>query len=161
MYSELVNLNPSCSRSTKIVVGLLARCGLLDKGHKIYLDNYCSSELAEELDFRDTYLCGTVCSNRVGMPNIFSEIKLKPGESIFRREGNILVIKLHERRDVHMITCSFATNSILRGRRDDVLKPTSVVDYCKNMGGIDLSGQMLQYYEALRRTCRESCSFTC
>ena len=34
----------------------------------------------------------------------------------------------------------------------NVIKPTPVVNFSQNMGGIDLSDQMLQYYETLRRT---------
>ncbi|XP_060572694.1 piggyBac transposable element-derived protein 4-like [Ruditapes philippinarum] len=158
MYAELVDANPDLTQTTKVVVGLLARSGLLDKGHKVYLDNYYNSpELASELDAHDTYMCGTVRSNRKNMPKVFPQIKLRPGESVFRRCGNILVIKFHEKRDVHMIsTIHEATYTVLDKRRhgDDLVKPTSVVDYCQNMGGIDLSDQLLQYYEALRRTVK-------
>ena len=35
-----------------------------------------------------------------------------------------------------------------------IIKPTCVVDYCKNMGGVGVADQMLQYYEALRRTVK-------
>lgn len=139
-------------------MGLLARSGLLDKGHKVYLDNYYNSpELAEELDAHDTYLCGTVRVNRKGIPKAFPQVKLRPGESVFRQKGNLLVTKFHEKRDVHMIsTFHEATYTVLGQRRhgEDLVKPTSVVEYCKNMGGVDLSDQLLQYYEALRRTVK-------
>ena len=158
LYAELVDTDPNFTQTTKLVVGLLARSGLLDKGHKVYLDNYYNSpELASELDAHDTYVCGTVRCNRRNMPKAFPQIKLKPGESVYRRCGNILVTKFHEKRDVHMIsTFHEATYTVLERRRHggDLVKPTSVVDYCQNMGGVDLSDQLLQYYNALRRTVK-------
>lgn len=157
-FSELVGLDQDATQTTKIVIGLLARSGLLGKGHKIFLDNYYTSpELAAELDANDTYLCGTVRVNRKGMPRAFPLIKLKAGDSVYRRKGNMLVIKFHEKRDVHIIsTVHEATYTILQNRRygGDLVKPTAVVDYCKHMGGVDLSDQLLQYYESLRRTVK-------
>ena len=39
-------LDPDCTQTTKIVVGLMQKCNLLGKGHHVYLDNYyCSPEL--------------------------------------------------------------------------------------------------------------------
>ena len=39
-------LDPDCTQTTKIVVGLMQNCNLLGKGHHVYLDNYyCSPEL--------------------------------------------------------------------------------------------------------------------
>ena len=160
VYSAQAGTNQTMGQTTKVVVGLLVKANLLDKGHIIYLDNYYNSpDLAMELDRHDTYICGTVRVNRQGMPRAFPQVKLDKNEAIFRRKGNMLVIKFHEKRDVHMIsTCHNATYSVLnkRDRRtgDPVIKPTAVVDYCSNMGGVDLSDQMLQYYAALRRTVK-------
>jgi hypothetical protein len=39
-YAELADVNSECTQTTKIVVGLLARHGLLDQGYHVYLDNY-------------------------------------------------------------------------------------------------------------------------
>ena len=159
VFAESVGVDDDATKTTKIVVGLLARCGLLGKGHRVYLDNYYTSpELADELDANDTYMCGTVKKNRRNMPKVFSQIKLKSGDSIFRRKGNTLVIKHNDKRDVHMIsTFHEASYSVTNkpGRNGQaVLKPTPVVDYCKNMGGVDLSDQILQYYDVLRRTLK-------
>ena len=85
MYARLVDIDPEASQTTKIVVGLLARGGLLGKGHIVYLHNYYKSpELANILDAYDTYMCGTVQSNQAGMPKAFSQVKLQPQESVFR-----------------------------------------------------------------------------
>ena len=33
-------------------------------------------------------------------------------------------------------------------------KPCAVVDYCHEMGGVDLTDQLLEYYHFLRRSCK-------
>ena len=56
--------SPDCGKTTKIVLGLLEQCKLLDKDHHIYMDNYYTSpELAKELYYHQTYCCGTVKMN--------------------------------------------------------------------------------------------------
>lgn len=97
IYSETVGTDPVCGQTTKIVVGLLARCGLLGKGNTVFLDYYYNSpELADELDLHDTYICGTIRKTCKQMPKIFSQVKLKAGDAIFQRRGNTLVIKYHD-----------------------------------------------------------------
>ena len=50
-----------CTKTTKIVLGILETTNLLDKGHHVYMDNYYSSpEHFLELYYRETYACGTV-----------------------------------------------------------------------------------------------------
>ena len=159
VFSETVGIDETAGQTTRLVVGLLARCGLLGKGHRVFLDNYYTSpQLADELDSLDTYICGTVRKNRKEMPKVFSQIKLKSGNSVYRRRNNTLVIKFNDKRDVHMNTTFYeATYSVTNkpGRNGQpVLKPTAVVDYCKNMGNVDLSDQILQYYEVLRRSLK-------
>ena len=58
-------LDPSCTTTKKLVVGLMDSVHLLDKGHCMYMDNfYTSTELYEELFFCSTCACGTVHPNR-------------------------------------------------------------------------------------------------
>ncbi|KAJ8312515.1 hypothetical protein KUTeg_009888 [Tegillarca granosa] len=46
-----VGINHNCSKTTKLVIGALASCNALNKGHKVYTDNYYTRpELCEELD---------------------------------------------------------------------------------------------------------------
>lgn len=37
---------------------------------------------------------------------------------------------------------------------EPILKPTCVVDCCKNMGGVDLSDQIVQYSDILRKSLK-------
>ena len=54
-YCEAMDIPDSCNKTTRIVLGLLARCGLHQKGHNIFMDNfYTSPELFNELDLLET-----------------------------------------------------------------------------------------------------------
>ena len=54
-------LDLDCTQTTKIVLGLMQKCNLLGKGHHVYLDNYyCSPELFSEIQYLETFACGTV-----------------------------------------------------------------------------------------------------
>ena len=87
-------LDPYCTKTTKVVLGLLEETNLLDKGHHIYMDNYYSSpELFHELYHRETYACGTACLIQKGMPKTVAKAKLKPLESVFMRNGPLLCLK--------------------------------------------------------------------
>ncbi len=160
MYCDAVDLHPDCSRTTKIVIGLLAQCGLLDKGHKVFLDNYYNSpELAEELDYYNTYICGTLRTNRQGVPKALRMVKnMRAGEAIFRRQGNLLVLKYHDKRDVHMISTFHKATLAPTGKRNldgtPIIKPVCITEYCQYMGGVDLSDQIVQYYDVLRKTVK-------
>ena len=87
-------LDPDCTRTTRVVLGLLEEAKLLDKGHHIYMDNYYSSpQLFDELFYRETYACGTAHLNQKGMPKTVANAKLKPLESVFMRNGPLLCLK--------------------------------------------------------------------
>ena len=87
-------LDPDCTKTTRVVLGLLEEAKLLDKGHHIYMDNYYSSpELFHELFHCETYACGTARLIRKGMPKTVANAKLKPLESVFMRNGPLLCLK--------------------------------------------------------------------
>ena len=71
----------------------------------MYMDNYYTSpELLNELDMLNTYACGTLRRNRKGVPEaIKNKTKMKLNEAIFRRKGNLVVVKFHDKRDVVML----------------------------------------------------------
>lgn len=162
-YAEAIGIGEEKTVTTRTVVGLLTRCGLLDKGHHVYMDNYYTSpELFEELRVHNTYACGTLRKNRKGVPEaIKMKQKLQTSQVIFRRneESQLLAVKYHDKRDVHMLsTIHEATMAVLskrdRNNNEFVAKPACIVDYVSKMGGVDLSDQINQYDSCLRKTTK-------
>ena len=136
--AEFVGVSPEANTTTKLVVGLLASCGLLNKGYHIYRDNYYTSpELYDELRTHDTYACGTVRRNKKDVPNAFSQVRLPQGEVIFRRRDGLLAVKYRDKRDVHMLPTIHVADAVKIRKRDDtfVTKPTCIADYTALMGG--------------------------
>lgn len=101
--------SPDCGITTKTVITLADDCKVLDKGRVMYFDNYYSSpELFYELLYRETQACGTVRSNRKGLPMAVVNAKFtKGGEVIWRRQkdesldgGGLLALKWLEKKKV-------------------------------------------------------------
>ena len=156
--AELVGVDAEANTTTKLVVGLLASCGLLDKGHHIYLDNYYTSpELFDELQLHNTYACGTVRRNRRDVPKAMTVVKkISQGDAIFRRRNGLLAVKFHDKRDVNMLSTIHSADAVRVVSRDRsvVTKPTCIADYTRLMRGVDLSDQLGQYYTLIRRTIK-------
>ena len=71
-YSEALELPSGLGTTTRVVLSMLTFCGLIEQGHRIYMDNYYTSpELCNQLYYLNTYACGTVRVNRQGMPVAF------------------------------------------------------------------------------------------
>ena len=154
---------PNCTTTTKEVFDQLDQLGLLDKGHRVYMDNYYTSiELFDELYARNTYACGTVRTNRKGLPVVLSDKehtkKMKPGDLIFRRKEHMLAVKWFDRKPVNMLsTCHPASVVHVEKRRFDGTQkviPTLIRDYNKSMGGVDLAMLMVQNYNFLRKVMK-------
>ncbi|CAJ0954006.1 unnamed protein product [Ranitomeya imitator] len=79
---------------------------------------------------------------------------LRKGESRAQCSDHLLVVKYKDKRDVLLLTTIHGDGSALstvRGTSTQVCKPDCVLGYNKNMGGVDLSDQLLQPYSALRK----------
>ena len=138
---EQTPLYTGLSQTSKIVLGQLAYCGLLSKGHCIYMDNYYTSpELFDVLDSFDTYACGTLRKNRREVPKAFGIAKgLRQGDGIFRRRGNLFALKYHDKRDIHMLSTIHGakmgvTDRVNRATGEPVQKPVAIIDYVKKNG---------------------------
>ena len=126
------------------------------------MDNYYTSpELFTELDLLETYAYGTLRVNRKEIPDaIKRKTKLAEIEVIYRRNGNLLAVKFHDKRQVHVTLSTFheATMAVLNkkvyGKDQNVTKPTPIIDYIKHMGGVDLSDQFNQYNTVMRKTTK-------
>ena len=77
----------------------------LDKGYYVFMDNnyYTSVTLFEVLEERKTLACGTVRSNRSGVPKESCGVQekkvkqLKRGDSLYRQEGNVTCVTCFSR----------------------------------------------------------------
>ena len=164
-YKTAKTLDPKCTPTTKTVVGLLQSCNLVGKGHHIYLNNYYSSpELFSELHYLETFCCGTVRSLRKNLPLAVTKVKLKnKGDCVFRRNGLLLCLAWKEqkkaKKNVTMLTIHEAV-MVETGKtdffRNKVEKPEAVYYYCGQMGGVDLSDQLLNYYSFLWKSMKWS-----
>ena len=142
-YKTAKTLDPKCTPTTKVVVGLLQSCNLVGKGHHVYLDNYYSSpELFLELHYLETFCCGTVRSQRKNLPLAVTKVKLKnKGDCVFRRNGPLLCLAWKEKKkakNVTMLTTIHEAVMVETGKTDffgnKVEKPEAVYYYCGRMG---------------------------
>ena len=138
-------------------MGLLENSGVLDVGYKVYFDNYYTSmDLMHELLSRYTFACGTVCANMKGLPVAVTKSKLKKEESVFRRKGEILYLKRHNRREVCLLSTVHDANEVLVKNRfgNHVLKPEVIVAYNQHISGCDLADQLVMSYSFLRHNLK-------
>ena len=99
----------------------------LDVGCYVFMDNYYTSvTLFKELEERKTLACGTVRSNRQGLPKEICGVKekkvkqLKRGESLYRQKENVtcvtcvmIYVLCH-----YVITWSFIKHGMVSDVRD-------------------------------------------
>ena len=152
-------IDPACTITTKLVLGLLQKSKLLDQGYHVYMDNYYTSvELLEELYLRATFSAGTCRINRKAVPKAMKDIKLKMGEVCFRRSDTILALKWFDKRAVLILSTIHEAVEITTGKKDrygnPITKPECIYDYTTNMRGCDLSDQLMTSYSLLRRSLK-------
>ena len=95
---------------------------------------------------------GTVRINRKGLPKgvVGKNVKLKKGESVFRRKGNILCLKWCDKRMVTMISSrhhAVEKTVKMNFMGQPVIKPYIIHDYNLRMGGVNLSDNFLSHYQ--------------
>ena len=165
-HSEGISSNANATVTTKTVLTLMEDSHLLDKGHHVYMDNfYTSPELFHELLMRETAACGTLRANRIGLPKSIMEKKLplRERESVFRRQpigecelGGMLALRWKDKKLVGMLSTIHSATEKWTGKNsrdgNPIYKPTVIVDYTRLMGGVDLSDQLMTYYNFLRKT---------
>ena len=141
----------------------------LDKGYYVFMDNYYTSvALFEELEERKTLACGTVRSNRSGLPKEICGIQekkvkqLKRGESLYRQKGNVTCVTWRDRKPVSVlatIPTSDADGSAIQRsvkvsgtwEKRNFARPGVIEKYNTYMGGVDLSDQRVVSYARLMR----------
>lgn len=130
----------------------------LNRGHHLYMDNYYNSVgLSEELlETYKTHTTGTLRSNKRNNPKHIVSKKLKRGEHIWSRKGNVFVSKWKDKRDVLAITTGHQPKQIeIQNKFGQTRKkPAEIAAYNNNMSGVDRADQMISYYSCPRKTIR-------
>lgn len=128
----------------------------------VYTDRYYTSpQLATELLSTNCFLTGTVMPHRSGLPKDLKNQskKLKKGEILSQRKGDILVTCWRDKRVVVMLSTNSKgdTNNMTSvpskwPNKPPTQKPNVIIDYIKHMGGVDRSDHYISSYQFLRRT---------
>ena len=143
MENELPADTHGMLKSEKIVIWLLRP--LLEKGYKVYMDNwYTSSRLFMYLFQHGTLACGTTRANRV--PAELRNQQLQKGQLHALRSGTnrqVLAVKYKDKKDVYMMS-TLHDEGLVRVQRGRAMVnvPTVINDYNKNMGGVDKQDQV-------------------
>jgi hypothetical protein len=128
----------------------------------VVADNFFTSiPLAKRLLWNDTYLIGTLRSNRAGSGHEVVQKKLKRGEVYGLQSNNgIKLIKWKDKRDILMISTKPSHSAVVVETRkinrlnERIMKPQVVLDYNEGKQGTDLSDQLSAYYTCLRRSIK-------
>jgi hypothetical protein len=91
-------------------------------------------------------------------PREVTTAKLTKGQTISKRNGNVVVMKWKDKRDVLAVstrhTGKIVTLPRLNRRGAQVNKQDLILDYNQHMGGVDRVDQILSYYSPLRKSIK-------
>jgi len=127
---------------------------LFDRGYCLYLDNwYTSPNLVDTLCTRKTDVGGTMRTNRKEFPDFVKRARLKKRETVAAFHKKQVIMKWKGKWDVVLIS-TFHDDSMenVTTRQGAIQKPSAILDYNKNMGGVDRNHGQLQSYK-LAREC--------
>ena len=100
--------------------------------------------LMTHLSQHGTYACGTVLSNRKGLPNEVKNIKLQQrGDLLQLQKGPLMATIYKDKRQIYMLSTNQPPGMTTV---DDKVPPIVIARYNKNMGGVDKSDQHRAYY---------------
>ena len=133
------------------------------RGNHIYMDNYYSSpHLFSDLHCLGFGACGTVRTNRRGLPAEM-QAKLKKGDVTSTTiDGHTIALRWMDKRPVNMLSTIHDDALVTKerrtrhapGGREEIRKPAVVVEYNMYMGGVDKGDQLLSYYGFSHRTVK-------
>ncbi|KAK3761062.1 hypothetical protein RRG08_022467 [Elysia crispata] len=141
------------SVTAKTTLALMKK--FLNKGYHLFIDNwYTSVPLLEFLHGMQTMCTGTARANRV--PRELKNSKVPKGQIKSMTKGPLLTQKFEDKKTVYMKTTSHGAETVskLRHGGQERTIPKSIDTYNKNMGGVDRIDQILEPYDATRKTVR-------
>ncbi|CAG5006623.1 unnamed protein product [Parnassius apollo] len=124
-------------------------------GKIVYFDNFFSSvALLQKLKTENTYACGTIRSNRKGLPgNMLADSQMKRGDSDHRFSNlDIGCWKWKDNKVVHLVS-NFHGNETAtvsrkekNGSKSTITYPVAVKGYNSYMGGVDTADRLRTLY---------------
>jgi hypothetical protein len=126
-------------------------------------DNFFTSfDLMKALYADGIYACGTVRTNRKGLPPMLkSNDKLKRGEFMFAAKGNVAATKWMDNKAVSMLSTAHSprdTTTVKRKNKDgsssSISCPVVVESYNRIMGAVDRFDQLKERYAIGRRSVK-------
>lgn len=166
MYEGKSTQASTNGQSYDAVVSLL-NTNLLGTGYKLYVDNfYTSPALFRDLRQKKISACGTIRTSGKGFPRTTNNAlnsKSPRGSIRWIREDPLVFVQWKDTRDVFMCSSmhtAHGQDTIQRKIKDDagcwrtvpVPIPPAIKDYNKHMGGVDLSDQLIGFYEVIHKT---------
>lgn len=130
----------------RVVLDLLDDDRLRNKGYRVFTDNFYSSPaLFQDLLEEGFEACGTLRSNRKGIPEDVKAARLRKGESHFSKDDSLRYMKWRDKREVMMLS-TFHDDTFIEKRQrtrlatdrvEMIEKPAVVEEYNQHMGGVD------------------------
>ncbi|XP_066581313.1 piggyBac transposable element-derived protein 4-like [Prorops nasuta] len=135
---------------------------LVGKNHHVYFDNFFTAvDLLISLKKDNIFACGTVRSNRAGLPkSVISDKEMERGQYDFRTsKTGISWIKWMDKKGVHFLSNYHDPSEVTtvnRRQRDGTLVkvdcPVICSDYNKYMGFVDSADRLISTYKIDRKS---------
>ena len=160
VLTDNITLQAGLGHAHTVVMNLLD--GLDGCCRTVIADNFFTSiSLAKRLLEHDTYLIGTLRSNRVGFGSEVVRKKLRRGEIYgLQNEDGVKLVKWKDKKDVLMISTRPSHSAVvvntgnINSKNESIMNPQVVLDYNEGRQGTDLSGQLSTYFTCLRRSIK-------
>jgi len=147
--------HPGEKTSSRIVLEVAH--DLHDRGYCLYVDIwYTSPNLVDTLYTRKTDVVGTTRTNRKELPDFVKRARLKKGETVAAFCKKQMIMKWKDKWDV-VIVSTFHDDSMenVTTRQGVIQKPSVILDYNKNMGGVDRNVGQFQSYKLARERLKK------
>ena len=131
---------------------------LLGKGYRLYTDNfYTSPTLVDKVVDCETDTDGTVRVTRKDVPAKIKNTKLKKGEIVAAYRKKSVLLKWKDKKNVCVLSTLHDDSMVnVKSRHGkEKSKPKAVADYNSNMGGVDLSDNLMVHLSTARNRLKK------
>jgi len=161
-YCWNIDIYHGTSKTLKETVTALLTPVCTSMWHSFYMDNFYNSvALSESLLDKKVHTVGTLRKHRGEPLEIWEPGRMRSGDVTARDNGKVMVLAWNDKRVVKAISTKHDAlmTTITRrkkhgcGAMEQISKPVCIVDYNKNMSGVDLL-DLISYYPLMRKTLK-------